>query len=194
VEQVARAEEALRMAAPYFATAGASDYEANRELVRSVAAYLAAIELSSRETELMPILSRAYAALAALAWYQPQVPDAPRKPATDPRPAGPPFPLTAPATDGVSDAEKKEAGELRDRYEAAAGQASVAWPMADGMRASLAAQGMSLNSITETSLARIQLYLEFAADGLREKQWSDARVNLERAEYETAKVLRTFGR
>jgi hypothetical protein len=121
--------------------------------------------------------------------------DSSQAPAPPPAPpAGPPFAQQAPLIDNVSTAESSIASDLVSRYESSAARAAAAWENAEVLRQNLARQGMALNTQTAASVARLQLYFELAAGDLREHDWTEAGVNLERAEYETEKVFKTVGR
>jgi hypothetical protein len=200
LQDLQRLEDNIRLATPYFGTLTPGDYEANRELIRRMTAYLAAMNLANRDPRMRFALRRANQALASLRYAAPPAFSAPLgpMPPADPRPAPPtraqaPWELQAPDISNIPEADKAKARELQDRYESAAAQAATAWQSAEVLRQNLAAEGMALNTLTATSIARVQFYLETAADALREQDWEDAKVNLQRAEYETEKVFKTVG-
>jgi hypothetical protein len=192
-QDIQRLEEDLRLARPYFAAVTPGDYAANREFVRRIYAYLAQVDTLTRNPRMRFALRRANQALVSI-----------RLPGDVPQPAAPvvngppdrqpPFDLRAPVVENVADADAPKVRELRMRYESAAAQAVGAWQATDSIRANLADRGMALNPQTTASVVRIRLFLETAADALREHQWDDAGDNIERAEYETQKVLKTMGR
>jgi hypothetical protein len=201
-QDIQRLEEDLRLARPYFAAITPGDYEANREFIRRIYAYLAQVDTLTRNSRMRFALRRANQALVSIRLPgdapQPAAPvdGRPDRPAPPDRPASgePPFDLRAPVVENVADADAPKVRELRMRYESAAAQAVGAWQATDSIRANLADRGMALNPQTTASVVRIRLFLETAADALREHQWDDARDNIERAEYETQKVLKTMGR
>lgn len=196
---VERIEENLRLAAPYFASLTPGDYEANRELVRRVTAYLAAVELQSHDPQMRALLGRSRRAVLALRLAIPiPVPAGGQEPEGTPpppaRPADAPFSLQSPPLEGVSGGDKELAEELSARYESDAANATAAWVSAETLRRNLEARGMGLNTQTATAVTRLQLYCEQATAGLAKHDWAAARVSLERIEYETEKVLQTVGR
>ena len=203
VADVDRLEMNARLAYPYFAGLTPGDYEANRALVRRMATYLATVEVLNRSPQMGLALGRAYRSVAALQWMMPMggmgYGRAPAQPGPPPRtpPAPPPAPafaMQAPDQTKVTAADRPTADDLATRYELAAGKAAVAWQAAGSLRRTLQAQGMSLNAMTETSLARVQVYFNLAEDALRAQDWVEARTNIDRAEYETEKVRKTVGR
>ncbi len=214
LQDLQRFEENVRLGTPYFATLTPGDYAANRELIRRMTAYLAAMDAMGRDPRVRFALRRANQALLSLRYALPpglasQVGPPPASMyssgygagngATEARPAPPtraqaPYEMQAPEIPNVKEADKAKARDLQTRYESAAAQAATAWQSTEVLRQNLAAEGMALNTLTATSIARVQFYLETAADALREQDWEDARVNLERAEYETEKVFKTVGR
>jgi hypothetical protein len=202
-QDLQRFEENVRLATPYFGTLTPGDYEANRELIRRMTAYLAAMNMMGRDPRMRFALRRANQALLSLRYalppglssqMAPPLPYDGAEPRPAPRAAQAPYELHAPDIPNVHAADKRTARDLQDRYESAAARAAIAWQSAEVLRQNLAAGGMTLNTLTATSIARVQLYLETAADALREQDWEDARVNIQRAEYETEKVLNTVGR
>jgi hypothetical protein len=194
----------VELAVPYFATLTPGDYEANRELMRRLWTYQTELDLmASRNPQMRLAAGRARRALRALpvglalaAGFAPaQAQDASQAPPAPPAPpAGPPFAQQAPAIENVPAVERSVADDLRSRYESSAARAAAAWENAEVLRQNLARQGMALSTQTAASVARLQLYFELAAGDLREHDWMEAAVNLERAEYETEKVFKTVGR
>jgi hypothetical protein len=213
LQDLQRFEENVRLATPYFGTLTPGDYDANRELIRRMTAYLAAMNAMGRDPRMRFALRRANQALLSLRYALPpglasQVGPPPASMyssgygggngAAEARPAPAraqaPYAMQAPEIPNVKEADKAKARDLQTRYESAAAQAATAWQSTEVLRQNLAAEGMALNTLTATSIARVQFYLETAADALREQDWEDARVNIERAEYETEKVFKTVGR
>ena len=163
-----------------------------------MAAYLATVEVLNHSPGMGTALGRAYRSVAALQWLVPRMgmalpSPAPAPEAPIPAPPAPAFALQAPDVAGVSAADRPMADDLAMRYELASGKAAVAWQAAGGLRRSLQAQGLTLNVLTETSLARMQVYFDLATAALKARHWAEARTNLERAEYETEKVRKTVG-
>jgi hypothetical protein len=198
VQEVDRFSQNVELAVPYFATLTPGDYEANRELIRRVWAYQSELDLlAARNPQMRFAAGRARRALGFLpvGFQVSQPPDSSLAPTRAPaEPVGPPFSQQAPQIEHVSAAERNIANDLRARYETSAARAAAAWQNAEVLRQNLASQGMSLNTQTGASVARLQLYFELAAGDLRDHDWTEAGVNLERAEYETEKVFKTVGR
>jgi hypothetical protein len=198
VQDADRFSQNVELAVPYFASLTPGDYEANRELVRRLWAYLSALDLmASRNPQMRLAAGRARRALRALpvalaAGAGLNTGEAPVPPPD--RFEGPPFAQQAPRIENISAAERSTADELRSRYELSAARAAAAWRNAEGLRQNLAREGMSLNAQTAASVARLQLYFGLAAGDLLEHDWTEAGVNLERAEYETEKVFKSVGR
>jgi hypothetical protein len=96
--------------------------------------------------------------------------------------------------ENVPAAQRATVDELRSRYETSAARAAAAWQNAELLRQNLAREGLALNTQTAASLARLQVYFGLAAGDLQERDWDEAKTNLERAEYETEKVFKTVGR
>jgi hypothetical protein len=204
VQDADRFSQNVELAVPYFATLTPGDYEANRELMRRLWTYQAELDLmAGRNPQMRMAAGRARRALRALpvglalAAGFPVAPGNDSGQATAPPPvppAGPPFAQQAPPIENVTAAESGMAGDLASRYELSAARAAAAWENAEVLRQNLAREGMALNAQTAASVARLQLYFELAAGDLREHDWTEAGVNLERAEYETEKVFKTVGR
>lgn len=202
VQDLNRFHQNVRLATPYFAGLQPGEYQANRDLIRRMVTYLAGVDLISRDPQLRGLVNRGYMSVAALSWGTPwgggmqqQAPQSSAAPMPQPvRPSKPPFSLEAPAVTGVAEADKAKLADLQERYEFATSRASAVWQSAEALRGNLQSQGFALNTVTEASLARIQLYLELAAGALRAKEWPEAQTNIERADYETEKVRKTTGR
>lgn len=190
----------IELAVPYFATVTPGDYEANRELVRRMWAYSAALDvMAGRNPQMRLAAGRARRALGAWGYGYPFIPGGPAVPEPavsqpPPPPSGPPFATQAPMIEKVPATERTTADELRSRYETSAARAAAAWQNAEILRQNLAREGLSLNTQTAASLARLQVYFGLAAGDLQERDWAEAQSNLERAEYETNKVFQTVGR
>lgn len=183
---------------PWFAALTPGDYESNRELVKRIASYIAAVEVVARDPQLRFVARGANRRMFALGIGRPaesavhQTAPVGQADAGIAEPA--PFQRQAPAIANVADADRQVAGELEARYEAAAAQATTAWQSAEIIRRNLRARGIELNVQTSVSLARARLYLETASDALRDQAWEEARLNIGRAEYETGKVYAVVGR
>ncbi len=188
VRDIERVEENVRLAAPVLAAGTAEDWQANRELVRRTVAYLAAVHAMNRDPQMRGALTRAFNSVAELKWayLDNQGPaTVPEQQQLSPMPMAQPRPVRRLAeVDNV---------EIRDRFDLAATQAGVAMELADGIRRNLAERGLQLNQATSTSLARLQVYLERAQEAMQARNWPEAGKYLERAEYETEKVLKTVG-
>jgi len=190
----------IEMGVPYFATLTPGDYEANRELVRRMWAYLAALDvMAGRNPQMRLAAGRARRALGAWGMGYAFVPGGPTAPEPAPNqpppaPSSPPFATQAPMLENVPAAQRATADELRARYETSAARAAAAWQNAELLRQNLAREGLALNTQTAASLARLQVYFGLAAGDLQERDWDEAKTNLERAEYETEKVFKTVGR
>jgi hypothetical protein len=251
-QDVDRLRGAIEQGTPYLLAANSNDYEANREMVRRIITYLAALEAMARDPEMRYALARTYRSVAdlegnpngqslgyrseALKSYRragmlfgglprgrygnrqtdreletigmqmallgapfayPADPNAqaPRSGAEPPAAAqSAPFPLLPPDVQDVPAAEKAEYHELLERYTEAASQAASAWENVDGLRRTLAAQGMTLNTELAASLSRMQLYMQLASEGFSNRDWALVRENLERAVGQTTKVLHSVGR
>ena len=195
VRDIERVEEDLRMAAPYLGAATPENWEANREIVRRTVTYLAAVRAMNNDPLVRTALMRTFRMVTAMRLAYPENQEQPRQnQAAAPAPASQPLTPRAPLFDTVPDADNQTAEDLRTRYDLAAAQAGVAVQLADAIQRNLESRGMTLNAATATSLARIRVYFDHAATALEAHKWVDARTNLERAEYETEKVLKTVGR
>jgi len=199
---IQRLDESMRLATPYFSRLTPGEYESNRELARRIAAYLAAEELKIDDPRMRGAIDRLRRSALALRLAipmpalppdaAPAVEDAP--PAVRSNASDAPFLLAAPNIENVPAADKDMVAELVSRYEADAANAAAAWANAESVRQNLAARGMSLNARTSSALSRMQLYCQQAAAKLARRDWAEARVSLERAEYETERVLEAVGR
>ena len=194
VRDIERVEEDLLMAAPVLGAATPENWEANREIVRRTVTYLSAVRAMTDDPLVRSALMRTFRMVTAMRLAYPENQEQPA-PAAAQQSLGPQAPgPRAPLVDTVPDAEKDTAEDLRTRYDLAAAQAGVAAQLAEGIQRNLESRGMSLNAGTATSLARMRVYFDHAATALEAHKWADARTNLERAEYETEKVLKTVGR
>lgn len=113
---------------------------------------------------------------------------------TSPQTPAQPFPLQAPQVKDVPAAQRNEYNELSERYTTAAATASTALENVEPLRRSLEHDGMTLNTELAAGVSRMQLYLQLAAASMEERNWAEARSNIERAEYQTGKVLKAVGR
>lgn len=114
VQDLERLERDLRLATPYCLAATPGDFDANREVVRRVTAYLAAVNLMAQDPSLRGAYSRAFLAAAALPCMGGFAP------------GGPPFQLEAPELANVPESDKRTARELQVRYQSAATRAATA--------------------------------------------------------------------
>jgi hypothetical protein len=115
-------------------------------------------------------------------------------PAALPVPAEPPFAMQPPDVANVAAADKETFSDLQARYIADAKRAASAWKSAETMRASLAAQGATLNAITSVALSRFQLLFGLAAGSMLDRRWDEVTEHLQAVEAETAKVVKVVGR
>lgn len=196
IRDLERVEQYLLGAGSYCTALTPGDYASNRELVRNLAGYFGAVNYMAFDPQSRAIALRASRAFAAFPCAFPtrqpqaQAPGAPPLPSPGP----PPFSLQAPALGNVSNADKDNATELQARYEIDAARAFSAWTSAQVMRETLAERGMSLNAQTAASVDRLPLFFEKAEAGLRERNWAEARSNLEAAEAQTQKIANAVGR
>jgi hypothetical protein len=208
---MARFNEYLQAAGPYFAVLKPGDWEANREIVRRMAAYSATLGVLSRSD---PQMRAAYGgvqrSLGSIRFPQayygayPGLVVAPvqqQRPADEPAPAprrtsssDVPFLMNAPDPGKVKDSERATAKAVETRYENAAAQAAGAWQNIDSVRQNLESRGMTLNTQTAAAAARLPLLFQFASQAISRHDWEEANLNLERAEGETQNILRTVGR
>lgn len=213
LQDLQRFERHLTMAMPYFGTLTPGDYEANRELVRRIVMYQAGLDMLYRNPQVTrdPLMRsavgrvrnvigqmRSYAIFSMAYGGAAGASSEPRR-AEQPAPAvmtkgEPPFSMNAPRLEKISAADAKIAHEICSLYETDAARSAAAWQSAETLRVSLEKQGMSLNVQTAASVGRLQLYFESAAASIRERDWEEARLNLQRAEGETEKIFRTVGR
>jgi len=195
VRDIESIEQYMLSAAPYCTSLAPGDYESNRELARQMTTYLMSVNAMATDPQLRAAAMRASRAVAVFpcAFPQAQPKAAPGAPAAPKQMNEPPFVQKAPVLEGVADADKEKADDLRQRYETDAAKAAVAWRNAETMRQSLAARGMSLNADTSASVGRLQLFLEEAATALRDHKWDDALSSLQAVEAVTQKVGKAVG-
>lgn len=203
VADIERVHAYASYASPFFAALTPGAYEQNRDLVRRMTVYLASVDLINRDPQIRAALGRAFLAVAGLRWYVPPVGLvlAPQniRPRTEPEftpapPLEPRFALQAPDTSGAPFADRDLVNSLSDRYDSAAAKASSVWKSAGLLRQSLQSRGMALNPVTDTSLARMQLYLDLAAESIRSRNWTQAQERIDQANAETEKVSKSVGR
>jgi hypothetical protein len=193
---LSRFDQYLVGAGAYCAALTPADYAANRLMIRSMAAYVRTMNQASQDPQirasLRGISTRISAFPCAFAGGQPEplIFD----PAALPVPAEPPFALQPPNVDNVSAADKETYSDLQARYRADATRAASAWKSAEVMRASLAAQGATLNAITSVAVSRFQLLFGLAAGSMLDRRWDEVTEHLQAAEAETAKVAKVVGR
>lgn len=168
--------------------------EANREIARQTYTWQAGWEVWSRDPQLRLAARWANRRFVAPALAQSEEGASPAGPPQPVLIAPVPFQLRAPAGDKPADSDRLRAAELRSRYDAVAARSATAWQSAEALRLRLRARGMELNIQTSAAQAHIQLYLEMASEALQTGAWDQAMVNIERAEYETGKVMNVTGR
>ncbi|HLG98023.1 MAG TPA: hypothetical protein VKX49_17035 [Bryobacteraceae bacterium] len=195
VRDIQQIEQYMLSAAPYCTSLTPGDYEANRDLARQMTAYLMMVNSMATDPQTRAAALRASRAVAAFPCAFPQPQQAkPQAAAPAPPSIGePPFEQKAPQLDGVADADKDTANDLRMRYESDAAKAAVVWRNAETMRQSLAARGMSLNADTAASMSRLQLFLEEAATSLRDHKWDEALSSLQAVEATAQKAGKAVG-
>ena len=189
-------ETQMALAGQYCVGLTPGDYEANRALVRQMAAYLATIQVGAGDQQMSLSLRRLTRSLTAFPCAYALPPGQQAAPsAALPRiaPGEPPFAKTAPMPQDVPKAEQDTAKELRERYNIDASRAATAWKNAEVIRQGLVAKGMSLNAQTAASVDHLKVLLDEAADALREHKWDDVVSSLQAVEATTEKVNKTAG-
>ncbi len=191
-------ETQLALAGQYCTGLTPGDYEANRQLVRQMAAYLATIQVAAGDREANLSLRRLTRSLAAFPCAFAVIPGQQPPPAAasvapPPPPGEPPFTMTAPDLGDVPKADQDTAKDLRDRYNSDASRAATAWKNADQVRRNLSVKGMSLNAQTAASVDRLKVLLDDAASALRDHKWDDALSSLQAVEGTTEKINKTVG-
>jgi hypothetical protein len=190
-------ESQMALAGQYCVGLTPGDYEANRQLVRQMTAYLATVQVAAQDAPMKTSLRRLSRSLAAFPCAYSVIPGQQPPPAAAPPPppvpGDAPFAKTAPALLDVPKADQANAKDLRERYEIDASHAATAWKNAQVIAQGLAAKGMSLNAQTAASVDHLALFLDEAAEALRGHQWDDARSSLEAVEAETQKVAKAAG-
>jgi len=191
-------ETQLALAGQYCTGLTPGDYEANRELVRQMTAYLATIQVASGDSQTKLSLRRLTRSLAAFPCAYgvlppDQQPPSAAAPPPAPPPGEPPFTMTAPVLTGVPKADQDTAKDLRERYNTDASHAATAWKNADQIRRNLSVKGTSLNAQTAAAVDRLKLLLDEAADALRDHKWDDALSSLQGVEATTQKINSTVG-
>ena len=210
-QDMARFNDYVQAAGPYFAVLKPGDWEANREIVRRMAAYSATLGVLSRNDPQMraaygsvqrslgsvrfpQAFYGAYPGLAFASQQQQRPVEEAPAPAPERRNSSVPFLMNAPDPGKVKDSERKIARAVETRYENAAAQAGAAWLNVDSVRRNLEERGMTLNTQTAAALTRLPLLFQFASQAIARHDWEEANLNLERAEGETQNILRTVGR
>jgi hypothetical protein len=199
---IQRLMRSAQLASPYYMGLRPGDYEANRAMIRRAALYLATVDLVNRDPGVRQALGGAFSSLAALAWLPGYVPQygtgaaapQPGQPVAIPAPEEPRFIKQPVEINNVSAAERPQADEAAQQYQLATTKGASAWRSAAALRRSLQSRGYQLNSDTEVSLARMQVYFDLAADALKARDWAGAATHIERARYETEKVAKVAGR
>lgn len=195
MRDIQQIEQYMLSAVPYCTSLTPGDYEANRDLARQISAYLMTVNTMATDPQTRSAALRASRAVAVFSCAFPQAQPNPAHGAPPPprQAAEPPFSQQAPELEGVADADKETAADLRQRYETDAAKAAVVWHNAETMRQSLATRGMSLNADTAATVARLQLFFEEAQTALRDHKWDDALSSLQAAEATTQKVAKAVG-
>ncbi len=215
-QDITQFERNMRMAATYLGNmppnATPAQWEANRILVRRMAAYLAGLHSLTGDTRLKSAVTHAQSSFDSLGFgpylafmmsANAPYPDAPQSdvtgnaydaPAPQVTPTAAPFELDAPELTNVSAADKDKAADLSKRYESDSAYASAVWQNAEILRQNLAARGMGLNLDTATAMMRLPQPFHSAAADLRAGNWDSARSHLEQAEAVTEKIAKSVGR
>jgi hypothetical protein len=194
-QDIDRFVQNVQLATPYFATITPGDFEANREMVRRMWAYTMALEMMAKQNAMLrPMARRARNAMNAfpigynmmLPQQAPPRAGAAKAAVAPPKPAGPPFPVTAPPIEGLPD-------DLGSRYASTAVRGATAWQNAEIMRQSLASKGMSLNAATGSALGRLQADMDSALRSMQSRNWTEAGSALDRADAEIEKISKVVG-
>jgi hypothetical protein len=190
-------ESQMALAGQYCVGPTPGDYEANRQLVRQMIAYLATVQVAAQDAQVKTSLRRLSRSLAAFPCAYGVIPGQPppanAAPPPPPAPGEAPFAPSAPVLLDVPKADQDTAKDLRDRYNGDASHAATAWKNAEVIRQGLEAKGMSLNAQTAASVDHLALFLDQAAEALRGHRWDEARSSLEAVEAETQKVAKAAG-
>jgi hypothetical protein len=199
LRDVQRFEQNIRTAAPYLSTP--QNIEANRQYVRQMWTYLAALEVMARTPGANSSFGAAVGrtremiygmGLAYPYWgvgqFGQSTPPPPEPPPV--KPGQPPFSVEAPDLGTVPPAEQAQADEMVGRYETAAARAAAKWQENDVLSQSLGARGMTVSVRTTEAVVRMQMFLEMAAGDLRRHNWKAALEDIQKVEYVTAQVGR----
>ncbi len=189
-------ESQMALAGSYCVGLTPGDYEANRALVRQMATYLATVQVAAGDQKMNLSLRRLTRSLTAFPCAYPLPPGQQPPAAAPPPPPAPgeaPFAKTAPVLQDVPKADQDTVKDLRERYAMDASHAATAWKNAQVISQGLVAKGMSLNAQTAASVDRLKLFLDQAADALRDHKWDDALSSLQAVESETQKVTKAVG-
>ncbi len=191
-----RFEQYLGGASAYCAALTPADFAANRLMIRSMAAYVRTMNQASQDPQIRASLGRISSRISAFpcAFAGGQPEPLIFDPAAVPVPAEPPFALQPPDVASVAAADQETYSDLQARYKVDAAHAASAWKSAQVMRASLAAQGATLNAVTSVALSRFQLLFGLAAGSMLDRRWDEVTEHLQAAEAETAKVVKVVGR
>jgi hypothetical protein len=203
LRDVSRFEQNIRMAAPHLSAPGAIG--TNRAYVRSMWMYLGALEVAARQQGMnSPFYSAVgrtrsmlysmglaypYWMMGSFGHREPPPPEPPPVKAGEP-----PFSAKAPDLGKVPPAESDAADDMVARYETSVARAVSAWKSADVMSQTLGARGMSLNPRITESVVRLQMFVEMADGDLRRHDWTAAKEDLEKVEYETNRLASSVGR
>jgi serine/threonine protein kinase len=101
------------------------------------------------------------------------------------------------ATDRVSPTEASTVDvpdDLQTRYDSAVAETATAKEAVEDLKATLAARGLTLNTILSATLVRMQSAIEEARAAMQRGDSRTASDAITRAQAEAARVMRTFGR
>jgi hypothetical protein len=202
VQDIDRFTQNVQMAAPYFATITPGDFEANREMVRRMWAYVMALDMmAGKNPALRPAASRARRAMNSfpIGFAMVQPPGSPQSgaladPPTPQKSSGPPFAMTAPHVENIPADDRATASDLSSRYASTAARAASVWQNVETLRQSLVSRGMTLNAATAASVGRLQADMDSASRSLTARDWTEASASLDRADAEIEKISKTVGR
>jgi hypothetical protein len=195
-DDLGRFEQYLVGAGAYCSALTAADYEANRYMVRSMAAYVSTMNAYTQDRRMRTSLGRLSGRISAFpcAWvgYQPE--PLYFDPVSAPVLPEPPFALQPPDVADVAAADQETFSDLQARYKIDATRAASAWKSAQEMRARLSTRGATLNADTAAAVTRFQLLFGLAAGSMLDHRWDEVLEHLRAVEAETTKVAKVVGR
>ena len=195
-DDLGRFDQYLVGAGAYCSALTPADYEANRYMVRSMAAYVSTMNAYTRDPRMRASLGRLQGRISAFpcAWagYQPE--HLVFNPVPPPVNTEPPFAMKPPDVPNVLPADMETFSDLLARYSVDATRAASAWKSAAEMNARLATQGASLNADTAAAVSRFQLLFGLAAGSMLDHRWDEVLQHLQAVEAETTKVAKVVGR